>query len=822
MKRQGRFFVLALLASFLPIHTSAQADPCGMVPPVYTGGGDPIKRVGPQKTYVFYRKGVESFVIRPGFSGKVDNFGMLIPFPSPPAIRKVPDHIFSHISAAIDPPEVIVRLWRRRHRRYRKMSIKLSPAQPTEKKLAVDAVKVLKQEAVGMYEVAVLQAGSPKALKGWMARHSYKYPKGMDKVTLDYIKAKWCFVAVKARVAGKKSVTPRPGMRSAKAKFPKGGSFTGNVQAMGFRFRTKRLVVPMRLSAFNKGRLRNIVYLLTTGPRRIRSIPKRYVMRQLRGRQLYDNVTKLLPIRVLGGTVAKIPNYRWPSIQRRRNPVPKNGLARDLFAGDLMSSQIGKLSLPHEERKKMLLRIGERLGLRGKHLDRLHRQAIRDQTEQTTKKSLHLLKRMTLTVVDGDFPREVIAKKNLTFAYYKMPPANNDSTSYNARRLGPGSRGRGVVSRYAGPKKYRVKPKQSIAQKAPPRRKIKRRRARFFYKLIDQMQDAKKVNEAVQKIVRAGKQSIPFLWGEVVEGVDLVRRGWSIVALTELWNSKLNKQVTALHQDRKQPILVRTWGAAARIQQTKTINDLIALRSLGYRFPPTKRPIRKRLLALLPPLRSLNTKKMLSMTSKFPMLRKRFSRMILKKPPKDLVHVMLTAKDNKTRRLAAGYIAAMAPRRWPRWRRWRRPKPIVKKNSKKERALLRKARKVGDAIADGVSFTKGAKKTPWDGGALFVPSIDWQKPQAKRLVGQLIRWYVWAELHKNTGLQQQIHNNIRSLSLARAAGYRSPGWRRAGISTWLRIWKQAAGCREVKQILRQQWVSQSPSSSQLLERLGCR
>ena len=35
---------------------------------------------------------------------------MLIPFPTPPAIRKVPDQIFSHIAAAIDLPEVIVDL----------------------------------------------------------------------------------------------------------------------------------------------------------------------------------------------------------------------------------------------------------------------------------------------------------------------------------------------------------------------------------------------------------------------------------------------------------------------------------------------------------------------------------------------------------------------------------------------------------------------------------------------------------------------------------------------------------------------------------------
>ena len=41
-------------------------------------------------------------------------------------------------------------------------------------------VKVIKQEAVGMYEVAVLAAGSAKALQLWIDDHGYKYPDGMD------------------------------------------------------------------------------------------------------------------------------------------------------------------------------------------------------------------------------------------------------------------------------------------------------------------------------------------------------------------------------------------------------------------------------------------------------------------------------------------------------------------------------------------------------------------------------------------------------------------------------------------------------------------
>ncbi len=55
-------------------------------------------------------------------------------------------------------------------------------------RLREDEVRVLRQEAVGMYEAAVLEAGSAAALKRWMDDHGYKYPAGMDAVCEEYVK----------------------------------------------------------------------------------------------------------------------------------------------------------------------------------------------------------------------------------------------------------------------------------------------------------------------------------------------------------------------------------------------------------------------------------------------------------------------------------------------------------------------------------------------------------------------------------------------------------------------------------------------------------
>ena len=394
-----------------------------MVPPVYLGNTAPIARVGDQNTYVFFKDGVETFVIRPGFSGKVDQFGMLIPMPTVPALRKVSDNIFPHLRAAIDPPEVVIDLRRRffksartaapGNRRFRRKSKGLE--------IAKDKVRVVKEEAVGMYEVAVLEAGSAAALNKWMDDHGYKYPKGMDKACEDYVKIGWCFVAVKTKVGRKKGVEPRPGLRKVNSKLPAGSTFDGHVQAMGFRFKTDRLVVPMRLSTFNEGDLYNIVYVLSDNPQKIRSVPEEYVVRQVPGSQLFRNVTGPLPLRIIGGTAKDIPAWQKRNLKQRRNPVPHNGAARDLFAADLLAVKQNRLSHPHEEKEKMFLRIGEKLGLRGPQIDKLNEAALSDDREKAVAAALKEINGMTLSVIDGNFPREVLANQNLTFANYKMP-----------------------------------------------------------------------------------------------------------------------------------------------------------------------------------------------------------------------------------------------------------------------------------------------------------------------------------------------------------------------------------------------------------------
>ena len=799
----------------------ALADPCGMVPPIYSGPGKPIERVGAQKTYVYFDQGVESVAIRPGFRGQVEQFGMLIPFPSVPELRKLPDDVFPHIASAIDPP--VPTFWVRRYspKFSRRSGVQMaSKSKSAEPELALDTVKVLKQEAVGMYEVAVLAAGSANALKKWMDEHGYRYPDGMEAPTNDYVKAGWCFVAVKTKVGQKKGVDPRPGLRKVDSKMPTGASFSGHVQAMGFRFRTKELVLPMRLSAFNGGRLRNIVYLLTNRPMKINGIAHKYVVRQISGSKLFNNVSKPLPFRVKGGTYEQLRSHQKENVKRRRDPAQYNRYAKELFATDAYAIKSRQLSLPYEEEKKELLRIGERLLLRGPQIDQLNQASLARKVDRAVRKALARIKQMTLTVIDGDFPRKVIADDNLSFSRYRMPGDLNTTEHYDARNMGPSRQDQSGIL-YGGPIKNLKKIKSAaLHQEQAPRHRPwwalgiglffgglfmgRRRGGSLFFilvvaasmlaatsgrawasdvdRLIDQLGDNTTSAAAVAKLIALGEKALPDLLDEAFDGTDAARRGWAIVCLGEIGGPTVGRELEKIQKNANHGMLVRTWAAAARIKMAKSFDDYVALAPLAGTFPALQRPLGMGIAsALAGDSGPKDVGKLLEIAANNYKLQQVLTPAILGFGAKPLVKTMITHSSQNVRRQAAAYLATVAQR--------------------------------GDdsvalEVMKAYSFDVQAKDVPWAGGPLFLPSLNWKKYKdgfiARELVANLISWHVWADVRKKPDLQKQIHNNLRSLSLARAAGYNSPGWRAAPTETWLKIWGAANGKKALKDLLLKQ------------------
>src|SRR5205807_4593630 len=114
-------------------------------------------------------------------------------------------------------------------------------------------------------------------------------------------------------------------------------------------------------------------------------------------------------------------DWQRQSFPHQRDPRPRSGFARELFASDLLAVKNGRLSHQHEEDEKMLLRIGESFGLRGREIDKLNLAALDKEREKAIKDAADDLKRMTMTVIDGDFRPEVVGAQNLIFGESRMP-----------------------------------------------------------------------------------------------------------------------------------------------------------------------------------------------------------------------------------------------------------------------------------------------------------------------------------------------------------------------------------------------------------------
>jgi hypothetical protein len=419
------------------IALTAFADPCGMVPPI-TARGAPaatIQRQGLQQTYVFYRDGVQTIAIRPGFTGTVEEFGMLVPLPAVPSLRKIDDRTFEHLANAIDPPEVTVHVVEETRRGV--LTKEFLQTIPTGRSYQTalgasvrkDEVRVVREEAVGMYEVAVLAAGSSTALQRWMDEHRYRYPDGMDDTVEDYVDLGWMFVAIKASVGTMAGVAPRPGMRQVQTGLPPGGSFDGYVQGMAFRFEVDEPVIPMRLSVFNGDDTHNRVFVVSERPVGIVGVSDDLVRRQLDGRTLHANLTEPLTVRY-EGPPDRISQADRARVDALRDPDAWVVAARDIIVSDLMAEARGEMSLPFEEREKELLRINEALGLRGA-------QQLAEERTRALEPALDDLYEVTLSVIDGDLPARLLREDDLSLASFRLSPAANRAAVWNVQPTGP-------------------------------------------------------------------------------------------------------------------------------------------------------------------------------------------------------------------------------------------------------------------------------------------------------------------------------------------------------------------------------------------------
>ena len=178
---------------------------------------------------VLQGRGVETFVIRPGFEGKVDEFGMLIPFPQrtghsqgagsplprtckPPSIRPRWLLICGHNPLDGSSSKQTRPALRRR-----------PTALPVDWRFRAfkDRVVVVKQEAVGMYEVGSAGSRQRQGAQALVGRARLQVSQGQwTNPATNTSNRGWCFVAVKTKVGQKDGVDPKPAQRNVNSKLP--------------------------------------------------------------------------------------------------------------------------------------------------------------------------------------------------------------------------------------------------------------------------------------------------------------------------------------------------------------------------------------------------------------------------------------------------------------------------------------------------------------------------------------------------------------------------------------------------------------------------
>ncbi|MEO8497634.1 MAG: HEAT repeat domain-containing protein, partial [Planctomycetota bacterium] len=467
-------------------------------------------------------------------------------------------------------------------------------------------------------------------------------------------------------------------------------------------------------------------------------------------------------------------------------------------------------------------KINEALELRGAEIDAEVRRQVHRARATIVRAALKSIDDMTLTVIDGDFPREVLARENLTFAEYHMPLERSDRKYYDANKLGQAEPVAGSL--YSGDDQPREAPQLAAARQVGNKRAqwpwlilavgaamtgglaafdlpTRHRRAIVggsvliivltsllavgnsdekipaLNLLVNRLGNPDTAEQAAEHLTQLGERAVPALIKQS-RSQEIITQGWAIVCLGRIGSEDAKRHLERLRSSESIPPLVQTWAAAAMIAAASTTKELEELSQLVNGQPALSRPL---MLAFQKQVRKQEGVDAFETTllaaSRSAVLAKSLAPEIMSAGPERLVREMLRSDNLDVRRTAAGYVASLG----------QQPD---------------NARSVSSSIVAALRFDPTAEHSPWHNGPLFLPSIPWQTEDARALVGNLMRWHLWAHRHGEDEVRRQIDTNLQSVTLAGATGYQitnSPD-----TQEWLRSWKHVVGAEELKQILTEQ------------------
>ncbi|MCE9581975.1 MAG: DUF2330 domain-containing protein [Planctomycetes bacterium] len=191
---------------------------------------------GDQRVFIYHRNGMEDLVLQAAIKGNGSDFGMVLPLPAVPDIRKVERAFFDDLFDLT------------RTRVLQDLSEKAAAGaggRMQEDHAERERVEVVKKDVVGPFETVVLKAKKMDALIDWLDENKYKTTDENKALMQSYLDKGWFFVAVKVTVEGQKT------------------GFDGRAQPMGFRFPTKEIVLPTKMASIVDKGMAFAIYVVT-------------------------------------------------------------------------------------------------------------------------------------------------------------------------------------------------------------------------------------------------------------------------------------------------------------------------------------------------------------------------------------------------------------------------------------------------------------------------------------------------------------------------------------------------------------------------------
>ena len=256
---------------------------------------------------------------------------------------------------------------------------------------------------------------------------------------------------------------------------------------------------------------------------------------------------------------------------------------------------------------------------------------------------------------------------------------------------------------------------------------------------IKLLHHSKTAPKGIEAFVKIGEPSLESLQVVVEKSSSVVAKGWAIQAIYQIKSPKSIALLKEIEQNSNLEELTRNWAAAALINSTTTMEELIASLDLLKLYPSLERPITMKIDALE---NGLNALQALKLIDKIPELKNALAPRILESDPSILIRAMLTHASTEIRQQSAAYLATMG----------------------------RSNKSVVPALLKMYDFDPKAQEVIWKGGALYVPSINWDKENGTALFAHLLSWYLFCHKNNLQSEKQQVYNNIRSVQLLYAIG----------------------------------------------------